>query len=60
MVNAKIRRIQANLDSTDTLLHMGLCPADKGAWSTNVDKVHLMKKEMMGGHGVVSGLLCRL
>ncbi|KAJ0899444.1 hypothetical protein HanRHA438_Chr08g0368671 [Helianthus annuus] len=67
VVNAKIRRIQANLDSIDTLLHTGPCPSDMGAWSNNEDKLHLMKKEKMDGHGampngheVVSGLLCRL
>ncbi|KAJ0547872.1 hypothetical protein HanIR_Chr08g0377071 [Helianthus annuus] len=60
VVNAKIRRIQANFDSTYTLLHTGPCPADTGAWSTNADKLHLMKKEKMDGHGAVSGLLCRL
>ncbi|KAJ0468853.1 hypothetical protein HanIR_Chr14g0701371 [Helianthus annuus] len=45
VVNYKIRRIQANLDSTDTLLHTGSCSTDTGAWSTNVDKLQLMKKE---------------
>ncbi|KAJ0899090.1 hypothetical protein HanRHA438_Chr08g0364311 [Helianthus annuus] len=60
VVNAKIRRIQANLDSTDTLLHTGPCPADTGVWSTNADKLHLIKKEKRDEHGAVSGLLCRL
>ncbi|KAJ0600126.1 hypothetical protein HanIR_Chr03g0113001 [Helianthus annuus] len=67
VLNAMIRRIQANLDSTDTLLHTEPCPADTGAWSTNADKLHLMKKEKMDGHGAVSngygdvsGLMCRL
>ncbi|KAJ0837648.1 hypothetical protein HanRHA438_Chr16g0780471 [Helianthus annuus] len=27
------------------LLHTGSCSADMGAWSTNADKLHLMKKE---------------
>ncbi|MFS7984077.1 hypothetical protein Hanom_Chr11g00982261 [Helianthus anomalus] len=45
VVNYKIRRIQANLDSTDTLLHTGSCSADTGAWSTNADKLQLMKKK---------------
>ncbi|KAJ0592159.1 hypothetical protein HanHA300_Chr03g0081621 [Helianthus annuus] len=45
VVNYKIREIQANHDSTDMLLHMGSCSADMGAWSTNEDKLHLMKKE---------------
>ena len=45
MVNYKIRRILANLDSTDMLLHTGSCSADTGAWSTNADKLQLMKKE---------------
>ncbi|MFS7998521.1 hypothetical protein Hanom_Chr12g01154841 [Helianthus anomalus] len=60
VVNAKIRRIQENLDSTDTLLHTGLCPADTGACGANADKLQLMKKEKVDGHGAVSGLLCRL
>ncbi|KAJ0547239.1 hypothetical protein HanIR_Chr08g0369971 [Helianthus annuus] len=60
VVNTRIRRIQANLDSTDTLLHTGSCPTDKGAWSTNADKLHLMKKEKMDKQGAVSELLCRL
>ncbi|KAJ0495027.1 hypothetical protein HanIR_Chr12g0604291 [Helianthus annuus] len=45
VVNYKIREIQANLDGTDMLLHTGSCSADTGAWSTNADKLHLMKKE---------------
>ncbi|MFS8022962.1 hypothetical protein Hanom_Chr16g01445731 [Helianthus anomalus] len=45
VVNYKICKIRANLDSTDILLHTGSCSADTGAWSTNVDKLHLMKKE---------------
>ena len=45
VVNYKIRRIQANLDSTYMLLHTGSCSADTGAWSTNADKLQLMKKE---------------
>ena len=60
VVNSENRRIRGNLDSTDTLLHTGSCPADTGAWSTNADKLQLMKKEKMGGHGAVSGLLCGL
>ena len=67
VVNAKIRRIQANLDSTDTLLHTGPCPSDTGACGANADKLQLMKKEKVdghgavpNGHGAVSGLLCRL
>ena len=43
--NYKIRGIQANLDSTDMLLHTGSCSADTGAWSTNAYKLHLIKKE---------------
>ncbi|MFS7899905.1 hypothetical protein Hanom_Chr00s085534g01796321 [Helianthus anomalus] len=39
VVNYKIRRIQANLDSTDTLLHTGSCSADTWVWSTNADKL---------------------
>ncbi|KAJ0483362.1 hypothetical protein HanIR_Chr13g0663991 [Helianthus annuus] len=39
VVNYKTRRIQANLYSTDTLLHTGSCLADTGAWSTKVDKL---------------------
>ncbi|KAJ0510710.1 hypothetical protein HanIR_Chr11g0543851 [Helianthus annuus] len=37
----------------DTLLHTGSCPADTRAWSTNADKLQLMKKEKEDGHGVV-------
>ncbi|KAJ0805839.1 hypothetical protein HanPI659440_Chr02g0082881 [Helianthus annuus] len=50
----------ANLDSTDTLLHTGSCPANMGACGANADKLQLMKKENKDGHGAVSGLLCRL
>ncbi|KAF5809454.1 hypothetical protein HanXRQr2_Chr04g0157331 [Helianthus annuus] len=45
VVNYKIHRIQTNLDSTDMLLHTRSCSADTGAWSTDADKLHLMKKE---------------
>ncbi|MFS7987893.1 hypothetical protein Hanom_Chr11g01028181 [Helianthus anomalus] len=45
VVNAKIRRIQENPDSTDTLLHTGPCPADTKACGANTDKLQLMKKE---------------
>ena len=44
-VNYKIRESQANLDSTDMLLHTGSCSADTGAWSTKADKLQLMKKQ---------------
>ena len=53
VVNYKIHRIQANLDSTDMLLHTGSCSADTGAWSTNADKLQLMKKEKEDGHGAM-------
>ena len=45
VVNYKIHRIQANLNSTDMLLHTGACPVNTGAWSTNADKLQLMKTE---------------
>ncbi|KAJ0516279.1 hypothetical protein HanLR1_Chr11g0389631 [Helianthus annuus] len=51
VVNARIRRIQVNLDSTDTLLHMGPCLADTRVCGANADKLQLMKKEKVDGHG---------
>ncbi|KAL9994319.1 hypothetical protein Hdeb2414_s0928g00961681 [Helianthus debilis subsp. tardiflorus] len=46
VVNAKILIIQANLNNTDTLLHTGTCGA-------NADKLQLMKKEKVDGHGAM-------
>ena len=35
------------------LLHTGSCSADTVAWSTNADKLQLMKKEKEDGHRTV-------